>query len=167
MQLFADDFNQVVPNPHRVLGYVSGSAHWMQIRIHQRQAPVFRIRDILGRIWILGSVLTITNPAPATDPGPDLAQSPSRRQKKIFPKIYANSFLKVHSDHSSKIKSHKGSESGSVQVDYGSRRPKIRWFLRIRIGNTERHSRQRGQEVFSGSLQESCTKTYDSPYDLF
>jgi hypothetical protein len=97
-QLFADDFHQVVPNPHRFFEIpVSGSAHWMQIRIHQRQASVFRIRDILGRIWILGSVLPITNPAPATDldPAPDLALFVSDLQDAIKKYLFSLRFMRI------------------------------------------------------------------------
>jgi hypothetical protein len=33
---------------------------------------VFGIRDILGRIWVLGFVHLLTDPAPAPDPDPAL-----------------------------------------------------------------------------------------------
>ncbi len=59
--------------------------------------PVFRVRDIFGRIWIPGPVsLSLSESC-------SFRQWPSRCQ----PKVFAHCFFKVHLPHSSLIKSHK------------------------------------------------------------
>jgi hypothetical protein len=123
----------------------------MQIRIHQRQAPVFRIRDILGRIWILGSV-PLTTDNKSGDSYPVQIQLrifllwsvtfKTPRKKNIFPKIYAISFLKVHLDHSSKIKSHK-----KVTKQKKSRFFFIFWLVDGRIQIRIRTNKLRIQET--------------------
>ncbi len=119
---------------------------------------VFRIRDILVRIWILGSVPLTNGSGCGSGSGYgscSFRQWPWRCQQKIF-----KCLLKVNLHHSSNIKSHKevtkqkksrfilifltegsgsgvGSWSGSVQINYESgcwsRRLKNIQILRIRI----------------------------------
>jgi hypothetical protein len=64
---------------------------------------VSRIRDILVRIRILGSVPLTNDPAPASD-------------LSLFLIFFAYYFLKVHLHHSSQIKSHKEITKQYVEI---------------------------------------------------
>jgi hypothetical protein len=118
---------------------------------HQVWFPaVFRIHDILVRIRILGSV-PLTNDSGCGSGSCSHRQKPSRcKQKVSFFSLtfYAYSFLKVHLQHSSKIKKSPGSHN-TVEIQIflrfllvdgrirmRARRPKNIWILKIRIRNT-------------------------------